>query len=195
MDTIKAEEIVKGLLKENDRRNAIIYAKFDPVTGEGSIGRRVKVHISDHPQPDQWLPVRMMRIPLVKQIVEAGSIERFLLDYMEVEEVTEEDFRKCWSNLPGCECGTTSPSGQPALCISNVKVEEQTAFSDSQDRSEGSSRNSKIQKPWKTYPYHPAEGTPVGRLNYIAAVHGMVAACTPCRSQLTHHRTPGYGFR
>ena len=94
MDAIKAEEIVKGLLKENDRRNAIIYAKFDPVTGEGSIGRRVKVHISDHPQPDQWLPVRMMRIPLVKQIVEAGSIERFLLDYMEVEEVTEEDFQK-----------------------------------------------------------------------------------------------------
>lgn len=29
MDAIKAEEIVKGLLKENDRRNAIIYAKFD----------------------------------------------------------------------------------------------------------------------------------------------------------------------
>ena len=94
MDAIKAEEIVKGLLKENDRRNAIIYAKFDPVTGEGSIGRRVKVHISDHPLPDQWLPVRMMRIPLVKQIVEAGFIERFLLDYMEVEEVTEEDFQK-----------------------------------------------------------------------------------------------------
>lgn len=94
MDAIKTEEIAKGLLKENDRRNAIIYAKFDPVTGEGSIGARVKVHISDHPLPDQWLPVRMMRIPLVKQIVEAGSIERFLLDYMEVEEVTEEDFQK-----------------------------------------------------------------------------------------------------
>lgn len=90
----KIEEMTAFLLVENARRNAVIYAKFDPITGEGSIGRRIRVRISDYPIPDQWLPVRMMRVPLVRQLVEAGSIERFLTKYMGLEEATDEDRQK-----------------------------------------------------------------------------------------------------
>lgn len=90
----KIEEMTAFLLVENARRNTVIYAKFDPITGEGSIGRRIRVRISDYPIPDQWLPVRMMRVPLVRQLVEAGSIERFLTKYMGLEEATDEDRQK-----------------------------------------------------------------------------------------------------
>lgn len=90
----KIEEMTAFLLVENARRNAVIYAKFDPITGEGSIGRRIRVRISDYPIPDQWLPVRMMRVPLVRQLAEAGSIERFLTKYMGLEEATDEDRQK-----------------------------------------------------------------------------------------------------
>lgn len=76
-----------SILQENDRRNDIVYAHFDPITGEGSVGDRTKVFISDFPIKGhtQWLPEKLMHIPLVKQLVEAGSIDKFLSDYMGVE--------------------------------------------------------------------------------------------------------------
>ena len=40
-----------------------MFAKFDPITGEGSIGERVRVEIADFAIPVQWLPVEMMKIP------------------------------------------------------------------------------------------------------------------------------------
>lgn len=72
--------IIKGIIEENDRRNAVIYAKFDPITGYGSIGERKKVTIEDFPLHKQWLPVEMMRVPLVKQIIKAGTINAFLAE-------------------------------------------------------------------------------------------------------------------
>lgn len=65
------------LLEENARRNAIINAKFNPVTGEGSLGKRVRLEVSDMPVP-WWIPVEMANVPLVKKLTQFGSIERFL---------------------------------------------------------------------------------------------------------------------
>lgn len=79
------KEIVR-ILKENDRRNEIIYAPFNPITGEGSVGERVRVVISDFTLREQWLPVDMMSIPFVKKLVKAGSIDRFLHDVLHVEQ-------------------------------------------------------------------------------------------------------------
>ena len=73
-------------MTENERRNAIVYAKFNPITGEGSVGKRVKCTISDFPIHTQWLPERIMKVPLVRQLIEAGSISKFLTDYMGVED-------------------------------------------------------------------------------------------------------------
>ena len=78
-------EPVKNLIKENDRRNEAIYAKFNPITGEGSIGERTKVCISDFVIPIQWLPVQMVKIPFVKKLVGCGSIDKFLTDVLHVE--------------------------------------------------------------------------------------------------------------
>lgn len=79
------ESAVRNILTENDRRNEVMYAPFNPVTGEGSIGERVKVSVSDFAIPVQWLPIEMMSIPFVSKLVGAGSIDRFLSDILHVE--------------------------------------------------------------------------------------------------------------
>ena len=84
------EEAIQEIIAENQQRNAEIYAKFDPVSGYGSVGERTEIFIEDFPIPTQWLPVEMTNVPLVRQLVEAGSIRAFLTDYMEVE-CTESD--------------------------------------------------------------------------------------------------------
>ena len=84
------EEAIQEIIKENERRNAIVYAKFDPISGEGSIGERKKVVIDDFPISVQWLPVEMLHVPLVRQLVKCGSIRSFLTDNLDVE-YTDED--------------------------------------------------------------------------------------------------------
>lgn len=93
MTTNTTDTEIAALLAENDRRNEIMFAKFDPVTGEGSIGERVRVSIADFAIPVQWLPVEMMDIPLVKKLVKAGSIDKFLSSVMHVEP-NDDDFIK-----------------------------------------------------------------------------------------------------
>lgn len=93
MTTNTTDTEIAALLAENDRRNEIMFAKFDPVTGEGSIGERVRVSIADFAIPVQWLPVEMMNIPLVKKLVKAGSIDKFLSSVMHVEP-NDDDFIK-----------------------------------------------------------------------------------------------------
>ncbi len=93
MTTNTTDTEIAKLLTENDRRNEVMYAHFDPVTGEGSVGERVRVCISDFAIPVQWLPVEMMDIPFVKKLVKAGSIDKFLSSVMHVEP-NEEDYIK-----------------------------------------------------------------------------------------------------
>lgn len=69
---------INEILCENDQRNEIIFARFNPVTGEGSVGERVKVELSDFPIPVQWLPVDMLQIPFVKKLIAAGSVAEFV---------------------------------------------------------------------------------------------------------------------
>ena len=78
------------IIKENGKRNAAVYAKFNPITGEGSVGKRKKVEISDFPLRFQWLPSEMLHVPLVKQLIKAGSVSRFLTDCLNVDDNEEE---------------------------------------------------------------------------------------------------------
>ena len=79
------EQAIQEIIEENRRRNEEIYAKFDPISGYGSVGERVKVVIDDFPIQTQWLPEEMMRVPLVRQLVECGSIRAFLEENLGVE--------------------------------------------------------------------------------------------------------------
>ena len=97
------EEAIQAIIKENGRRNAEIYAKFDPVSGEGSVGERKKVVIDDFPVSVQWLPVEMLRVPLVRHIVECGSVRAFLTDNLNVE-YTKEDRLKVIEQFVRIRC-------------------------------------------------------------------------------------------
>lgn len=72
------DEEVKKIVALNAERNREIHAKFNPVTGEGSIGERKKYEIEDFPIRVQYLPVRMMRVELVKELNAAGSVRALL---------------------------------------------------------------------------------------------------------------------
>lgn len=90
--SVVSENVAK-LIALNHARNAEIKAKFNPITGEGSIGERKKIVIEDFPFPVQYIPKTMMRVPLVRQLVEAGSIKLFLEEYMNTE-YSDEDKEK-----------------------------------------------------------------------------------------------------
>ena len=91
--TLVVSENVAKLIALNRMRNAEIRSKFNPITGEGSIGERKKIEIEDFPFPVQYVPLSMLKVPLVQQLLEAGSIRKFLEDYMNVE-YSEEDKEK-----------------------------------------------------------------------------------------------------
>lgn len=71
---------ISKTLQENERRRAIVFAPFNPITGEGSIGQRVAFTVSDYPIPTQYLPVEMMEEPFVKKLSKAGSVDAFIRD-------------------------------------------------------------------------------------------------------------------
>lgn len=71
---------ISKILQENERRRAIVFAPFNPITGEGSIGQRVAFTVSDYPIPTQYLSVEMMDEPFVKSLSKAGSVDAFIRD-------------------------------------------------------------------------------------------------------------------
>lgn len=77
---MSAEIGIDGILRENERRRGVVYAPFNPVTGEGSIGERVAFTVSDYPIPTQYLPVEMMDEPFVKKLSKAGSVDALIRD-------------------------------------------------------------------------------------------------------------------
>jgi len=94
---------VINVLKENDKRNADVYQKFDPISGIGSIGERVEVRIDGFPLETQYIPVEMLSIPLVKLLISCGSIIKFLTEELEVE-YSEEDRLKVIEQFVRLRC-------------------------------------------------------------------------------------------
>lgn len=77
------------ILQENKSRNDRKNAKFNPITGEGSILERSRVVIPDFPVKVQFLPKEMMRAALVKKIIGAGSIAMFLKKVLHTDDNEE----------------------------------------------------------------------------------------------------------
>lgn len=76
---------IEEILAENDRRNAAILSKFNPITGEGAVLERKKVKIIGFPVETQYLPTDMLKVPLIKKVVKYKSINEFLVKYLKVE--------------------------------------------------------------------------------------------------------------
>lgn len=96
------KEVIE-ILKENDKRNADVYQKFDPISGIGSIGERVEVRIDGFPLETQCIPIEMLSIPLVKLLIKCGSIIKFLTEELEVE-YSEEDRLKVIEQFVRLRC-------------------------------------------------------------------------------------------
>lgn len=75
---------VLDILKEDERRKGILYAPFNPITGEGSVGERKCYAIPDFPIETQYLPVEMMGEKLVKKLKRAGSVQHFIEEVLQV---------------------------------------------------------------------------------------------------------------
>ena len=89
------DDAIATIICENERRWRDIRAKFNPITGDGSIGERVRIEIPDFPFSVQYIPKTMMRVPLVKQLVTAGSIKAFFNEITDGKlEYTEEEKQK-----------------------------------------------------------------------------------------------------
>ena len=84
---------VQNIILENERRNKLINAPFNPVTGEGAILERQRVCIEDFPLPTQYLPLSMLNVPLIKKLIKAGSIYKFITGTLK-SEYSEEDKQK-----------------------------------------------------------------------------------------------------
>ena len=76
--TLTAESYPEAILQENEKRIREFNAPFNPVLGEGCGDERFHIHLDDYAITDQYLPVEMKGIPLVKQLMEAGSVESYL---------------------------------------------------------------------------------------------------------------------
>lgn len=85
----RLKEEVEKVVRTNQMRQANIHKTFNPITGEGSILERTKVVIDDFPLREQWLPNDMLDVPLVRQIVDAGSIEQYFNEL--ADEVYEDE--------------------------------------------------------------------------------------------------------
>ncbi len=81
----RVQSSVSDVLKENERRKAIINAPFNPVTGLGSLGKRVVFEIADFPIRKQWIPVQMLAVPMVKRLRELGSLDEFIRQELDVD--------------------------------------------------------------------------------------------------------------
>lgn len=71
------DDPVADMIRESDKRLKALHAPADPVTGEGMEGPRRPLVIPDFPIPTQYVPEEMLAFPLVRRILEAGSIKDF----------------------------------------------------------------------------------------------------------------------
>lgn len=83
--------IIADIIAENNRRNLEVYARFNPISGFGSVGERTKVVIGDFPIRTQYLPVEMMNVPLVKKLIKCKTVDAFLESLGTTEENYEAD--------------------------------------------------------------------------------------------------------
>ena len=74
------EDQLRKMIAENISRQEKMHAPFDPISGRGSVGTRVRIEIPGHSVPVQWIPVSMRDIPLVRQIQECAAPSPAMLE-------------------------------------------------------------------------------------------------------------------
>jgi len=83
---------INDILQENDRRKKAQDVPYNPVSGLGCCGTRIKLTIKDLPCPTLYLPIEMMNEPLVRLIKRRKTIKK-LYEFSK-EECEFEEFYK-----------------------------------------------------------------------------------------------------
>ena len=71
----RTKEAVANMLEENKKRLAVFKEKFDPMSGEGAPLERFRFKIKEI---DWRMPVKLKNVPLIKKLLKAKSIEKFV---------------------------------------------------------------------------------------------------------------------
>ena len=88
---------VENILGENAKRVARINEAYLPHTGEGSLGKRIVIHLPDSPIPLQYIPEEMNRVEMVVLLRKYGSIRSFITNHLKItptESVVDEVWRQ-----------------------------------------------------------------------------------------------------
>lgn len=81
---------VSDIIAENDKRCDNMFSRFNPITGEGSVGERILVSLPDFPINKMWLPKSMMDNSFIKELISNEGVDG-LLRSMGVEHPEAED--------------------------------------------------------------------------------------------------------
>jgi hypothetical protein len=73
------------LLTENNTRFGELHGKYNPITGENSVGKRVMIEIKDMYPHKMYLPEPMLKNKLVKQLIKHKSVETFCIKVLKEE--------------------------------------------------------------------------------------------------------------
>lgn len=98
-------KIIAGLVSENIRRNREMFEGFNPVTGRGAPGKRIRVKIPDSPIKVQYMPERcVLHNFFLKRLIKRGSIRKYITDELGWE-YTEEHYQDvvCAMFIARCE--------------------------------------------------------------------------------------------
>lgn len=77
--------IIEKLLQEDNKRMKRMYTGFNPLTGEGAVGERVKMEMSDFTIPIQYIPCEMLENEFIKSLIESKTVRNFIENVLEIE--------------------------------------------------------------------------------------------------------------
>jgi hypothetical protein len=70
---------IPEIIAENKKRNALLDAPYNPVTGEGSFMPRKEIRYKDKGQEISFLaPAHMLDFPVIQRLIDCGSVEKLV---------------------------------------------------------------------------------------------------------------------
>lgn len=88
--SMEKDNAVSKIIAENNNRRNEMFSRFNPITGELSVGERFVVSLHDFPIKKQWLPMSMADNAFIKALIKHKGIDGFLRNVMGVEPTPED---------------------------------------------------------------------------------------------------------
>jgi hypothetical protein len=112
------------IIQENLLRKKRLNNPYDPYTGEGCCGERIRFEIEDAPLPVLYLPVEMMKEPIYDQLKKYGSTQK--LFKQKKGDFNNESYLKFWIFFSDLRCQYDFEY----YCISRIQIRDKIKASD-----------------------------------------------------------------